>query len=471
MNDAAGDGDSMTSAVPSGIPVPTTPSQGRAKRWLRRLLFTLLSVVLALYLIVWRVALRIVEHPSWPPPADAMTPDQAQSVTEAFARKGDRDRQDVAIAYAPTTASDVRLFLDGPQFFPAMLDDIATARDSIHMQMFGITPGEIADQFVDALVEQANARVEVRVSVDYYGAKVSTQSKPYFDALRNAGVEVVVNNEWPMDRDGLYGEQAVDWLSDEVGKADHRKMLVIDGRVGWVGGAGLQDHFNASTFRDVFVRVEGTIVRQMQAVFLTSFVALGGPLDGEPGALAAYFPAPRDPGTIRTTLLQNIPNGFLPGTQASREIIEQATTRLDILNPYFTDPGIVDRVVAAAERGVRVRLLVSAQSNNEPADAALKHEYGRLLKAGVEIWEYPVTMHAKVTIADDAMIVGTINYDAWALYRNLEIALLFEDATAADMGVTQFVVPNIANSTPGEVPTGRRERVENWIWDKLTYFL
>jgi cardiolipin synthase len=114
---------------------------------------------------------------------------------------------------------------------------------------------------------------------------------------------------------------------------------------------------------------------------------------------------------------------------------------------------------------------VSEKSNNPPADAALRHEYGRLLDAGVEIWEYPAVMHAKVTIADDVLVVGTVNYDAWALYRNLEIALIFEDADLAEEARETFVEPDIANSRPGSEPEAVRDRVENWFWDKLTYFL
>jgi len=441
------------------------------RRRIKRFAFGIVAATSLAYLIVWWVSLRIVEHPSWPPPTDAVTPDQAQSITEEFARHANPRRDDVAIPYAPTTASDVRLFLDGPEFFPAMLADIETANHSVHLHMFGITEGEVARRFVDALIARATTGIEVRMIVDSYGAKVNAESKPYFSALEAAGVQIVVNHVFPPDRDGLYGDETLDWRMDEVGQSDHRKALVIDGLTGWVGGAGLQDHFNADTFHDVFVRVEGNVVRQVQSVFLTSFDALGGPLSGVPGALAAYFPTPAEPGTIRTTLLQNIPGGFVPGTQASRAVIEASTERLDIMNPYLTDPGMLDRIVDAADRGVNVRLLVSKRTNNPPADAALKHQYGRLLAAGVEIWEYPVTMHAKVTIADNAMIVGTINYDAWALYRNLEIALLFEDPVVAGMGVTHFVEPDIERSTPGVAPTDRGERFRHWFWDKLVYFL
>jgi len=279
---------------------------------LRRVAVASVITLLAAYLIVWWVALRIVEHPSWPPPADAVTASQAQAVTEEFARRDDPGRDDVAIPFAPATASDIQLFLDGPEFFPAMLADIDAAEGSIHLQMFGMTEGDIAAQFTAALARRAQSGIDVRMIVDFYGAKVDAESSPYFDELTAAGVEVVVNNVFPLDRDGLVDEHAIDWRQDEVGQSDHRKAMVVDGRIGWVGGAGFQDHFNGGTFHDVFVRVEGDVVRQMQAAFLTSFCSLGGPVSGEPGSLEAYFPALADPGTIRTTLLQNIPAGSCP---------------------------------------------------------------------------------------------------------------------------------------------------------------
>ncbi len=185
----------------------------------------------------------------------------------------------------------------------------------------------------------------------------------------------------------------------------------------------------------------------------------------------AYFPEPSDPGRIPTTLVQNIPGGFVPATQAIREAMETATTSLDVMNPYFTDPGMIDRIADASKRGVDVRILVSQESNNKPADAALRHEYGRLTGSGVEVWEYPAVMHAKVIIADDTLIVGTVNLDAWALYRNLEIALIFDDGQLADQARQEWIEPDIARSRPGEAPDGTVDRVKSWFWDKLTYFL
>jgi cardiolipin synthase A/B len=462
----------MTSSTPE--PPHSLTSErgpGRWRRRLRRALRALAALFLIALVAGWWFVLRIVEDDHWPPPADAVTAAGSQAMTEAFARRDDPWRDDVAIPYAPSTASSVRLYPGGEQFFPAMLAEIEDARRSIHLMMFTFTPGEWGTRFADTLSAKAREGVEVRLTVDRYGAKVNGKSAAMFGAMADAGVQIVVNDIFPLQAEGVLPDRARTLRQDEVGQADHRKLLIVDGRSGWIGGAGFEDHFAAGPtggFHDVFVRVEGDIVRQMQAVFLTSFRAYGGAV---PQDLAPYFPEPDDPGAIHVTLLQNIPGGFLPATQASREVLEGARETLDIMNPYFTDTGMLDRIVDAGERGVRVRILVPVESNNPPADAALRHQYGRLRDVGVEIWEYPAVMHAKVTVADDTVIVGTVNYDAWALYRNLEIALLIENAAVADDARASFIEPDIARSRPGEGLSGRRESIEGWIWDKLTYFL
>ena len=244
---------------------------------------------------------------------------------------------------------------------------------------------------------------------------------------------------------------------------------MIDGHVVWTGGAGIEDHFNDGRFHDLMVRVTGDVVRQAQAAFLTSFHGHGGPL---PADLSHLFPAPREPGTTPIALAQVIPGGFIAASQAIREQIDEARERLDVMNPYLTDPDSIEQLLAAARRGVKVRVVVSAHSNNHVATAALKHRYADLDAAAVDVWEVPSTVvHAKVVIADDVLSFGTLNHDAWALYRNSEIVMIARSPQAAELVRQRLFEPDIARSERGEPASTTGERLAGWLGDKLTYYL
>jgi cardiolipin synthase len=322
-----------------------------------------------------------------------------------------------------------------------------------------------------ALLERKLAEgVEVRVIVDGLGSRPYRDARAMFSGLAAAGAQIVVNHLLPPDRDGLFPDrQQIDWRQDEIGRADHRKLYVIDGAIAWTGGAGIEDHFHDGGFHDVMVRVTGDVVRQAQAAFLTSFRGHGGPL---PGDLSGLFPEPADPGSTPVALAQVIPGGFVAASQAIREQIDAARERLDVMNPYFTDRDVIERILAAARRGVSVRVVISEKSNNAQATAALKHRYADLFAAGVEVWELSGTVvHAKVVIADDVVSFGTVNLDAWALYRNSEIMMIARSHEAAEAMRERLFEPDIARAKRGEPPSGTRQRVESWLCDKLTYFL
>ena len=244
---------------------------------------------------------------------------------------------------------------------------------------------------------------------------------------------------------------------------------MIDGAIAWTGGAGIEDHFNDGRFHDLMVRVTGDVVRQAQAAFLTSFRGHGGSL---PADLAPYFPEPDDAGSTPIALAQVIPGGFVAASQAIAEQIEGARDRLDVMNPYLTDHAMLERIIAAARRGAKVRVFVSERSNNGPATAALRHRYADLLGAGVEVWEIARTVvHAKVVVADDVVSFGTVNLDAWALYRNSEIMMIARSTELAARLEERLFGPDISRATPGEPPAATRARLESWSWDKLTYYL
>jgi cardiolipin synthase len=407
---------------------------------------------------------------SWPPPHDAVTAAGAQAATEAFVARQGIGTRDAALDFAWSTAATIETLVEGVEFFPRIFADVEAAESSVHILMFGWREGEIGKKMAALLERKLAGGVEVRAIVDAFGSRPYKEAREMFTGLAAAGAQIVVNDLFPPDRDGLFPDgQRIDWRQDEVGRADHRKLYVIDGASAWTGGAGIEDHFENGGFHDVMVRVTGDVVRQAQAAFLTSFHGHGGPL---PADLSPYFPEPAAPGTTPVALAQVIPGGFVAASEAIREQIGQARKRLDVMNPYLTDRDMIGRILAAARRGVKVRVVVSEASNNAQATAALKHHYPDLLEAGAEVWELPGTVvHAKVVVADDVVSFGTVNLDAWALYRNSEIMMIAESPEAAGLLEERLFEPDIARSKRGEPLSGTRARLESWLSDRFSFVL
>jgi cardiolipin synthase len=399
-----------------------------------------------------------------------VTPTGAQAATEAFVAQDGMRPYNAALDFAWSTAATIEPLVEGVNFFPRIFADVEAARSSVHILMFGWREGEVGTKMAALLERKLTDGLEVRAIVDGFGSRPYKEAREMFTRLAKAGAEIVVNDVFPPDRDGLFPDgQRIDWRQDEVGRADHRKLYVIDGAIAWTGGAGIEDHFQNGGFHDVMVRVTGDVVRQAQAAFLTSFHGHGGPL---PSDLSRYFPEPADRGSTPIALAQVIPGGFVAASQAIREQIGAARERLDVMNAYLTDRDMLERILAAARRSVKVRVVVSEISNNDQATAALKHRYRDLREAGAEVWELPGTVvHAKVVVADDVVSFGTVNLDAWALYRNSEIMMIAESAEVAALLEERLFEPDIARSKHGEPPSGTRERIEGWVWDKLSFVL
>ena len=418
-------------------------------------------------LLLFGVFSRIVsvqEDPSWPPPPSAVTAETALDAVDSF----DGGPRDVGLDFAWSSAATVEPFVDGVNFFPQILSDIEAAESSVHILMFGWKAGDVGTEFAAVLEQKLADGVEVRIIVDAIGSAAFTGSGDMFSRLADSGAEIVVNDTAPIDGDGLYQDRSLSWAQSEVGRADHRKLYVIDGVTAWTGGAGIEDHFRNGEFHDVMVRVTGDVVRQTQAAFLTSFQSHGATL---PDDLSAYFPAPASAGDMPTALVQVVPGGFASATQATRELIDSAELRLDIMNPYLTDRDMIERIINASERGVDVRVILSEESNNFMAATATQHRFGDLLEAGVEVWEFPgAVVHAKLIVSDDTVQFGTLNLDAWALYRDFEIALITEDADTADAFVATVFEPDIERSQLAEASSGASV-VLGWLADKIAYFL
>ena len=369
---------------------------------------------------------------------------------------------DLALAFDETAANTAEVHVEGRTFYPPILADIDAASSSVHINQFGFRPGEIGEQFADALLAKAAEGVPVRVVVDRQGSDPDRSSRAFYERLVNGGVEVRVvraaqlrGAPEPVAADG---EER--WNLRTLGHIDHRKVFVVDGRFGWVGGAGIEDHFNDGRYHDLFVRVTGPVVSQLQLVFLATFRWLAGEIPLE--ELDVLFPdLPADPGAVPAIVLHNAPGRYRPITTAIADLLDQATDTLEVINPYVSDRAMIRRIERAARRGVRVRLFVPADANNWACAAAQHHHHPALLDAGVRILEYPTMLHAKAFVRDGHdVLAGTCNLEAWSLKRFFEIDVLVRSPALAAQFEERFSAPAEVVSSPGRTPEGARERLK-----------
>jgi cardiolipin synthase A/B len=372
-------------------------------------------------------------------------------------------RDGLALAFPVSAAASAEVLVAGTSFYPPMLDDIAAATSSVHVNQFGFKPGVVGDVFAETLTAKAGEGVPVRLVVDGLGSAPDKGSRDHFRRLVAGGVQVCVNRASKLRATvGPLGEpMAKRWNLSAVGHVDHRKVVVVDGRLGWVGGAGIEDHFNDGRFHDLFLRVTGPVVAQLQLVFLAGFRWLGGG-DISRSDLDALFP-PLDEGDdpIPAVVRHNAPGSYRPITTAIARLFDDAVETLDVVNPYVTDRGMIRRIETAARRGVRVRLFTPANGNNWACAAAQHFHHARLLDGGVRILEYPTMLHAKAFVRDgEELLAGTCNLDAWSLKRFFEIDLqLWSEAVAAQFE-ERFSAPAEEVSAPGRPASGLSERIK-----------
>jgi cardiolipin synthase len=345
--------------------------------------------------------------------------------------------EDLALTFEETTAATVDVHVGGSTFFPLILADIGAATSSVHINQYGFRPGTIGDRFADALLAKAAEGVAVRVVVDRIGSRPGGSSRDFYERLRAGGVDVRVMRA--------------------PGRIDHRKQFVVDGRVGWVGGAGIEDHFADGRFHDLFLRLTGPVVAQLQLVFVASFRWLGGTIPA--GQVAALFPD-AEPGAIPATVLHNAPGSYRPIATAIAKLFDGAQETLDVVNPYVADKAMIRRLADAARRGVRVRLFVPAHPNNKMCAAAQRHHHPELLDAGVRILGHPAMLHAKAFVRDrEQVLAGTCNLEAWSLKRFFELDVDVRSRELAASFEERFSAPAEAVATPLSAPSGAASRL------------
>jgi cardiolipin synthase len=380
---------------------------------------------------------------------------------------------DLAVAFAESRASSVEVHVEGRNFYPPMLADVASASSSVHINQFGFRPGAVGDAFADALVAKAAEGVSVRLVVDRQGSDPERTSRALYERLTSAGIEIcVVRATKPRVPSGPLGsDSATRWNLGGLGHIDHRKFVIVDGRVGWIGGAGIEDHFQDGRFHDLFVRVAGPVVAQLQLVFLAGFRWLGGAVSA--AEVETLFPElDAGPEAVPALVLHNAPGRYRPITDAIARLIESANETLDVINPYVTDRRMIRRIEDAARRGVRVRLFVPANANNWACAAAQRFHHAKLLVAGVRILEYPTMLHAKAFVRDgEEVLAGTCNLEAWSLKRFFEIDLQVWSKAVASQFDERFCADAESVSSPGRPLDGAKERAKATVFAALSPLL
>ncbi len=326
---------------------------------------------------------------------------------------------------------EVTILQNGDAFFPAMLEAIRKAKDSVNFEVYIFEPDEIGRQFMDAFKDRARAGVEVRLLLDGFGGIKMT--KRYRAELREAGVTVA--------RFRPFGLRSL----VRFYKRTHRRAIVIDGRIGFTGGAAVSKKWkgnvsNPHEWRDSMTRVMGPMVAGIQSAFAINWVHCCGEVIAGP----RFFPTfERGPGPCGLSVVSSPSDAMQPIRLLFWVSFINAKRRLWICNSYFIpDNRLRNAAIERAKSGVDVRVLVPGNNTDAlPVQAAGRSYYEELLAAGVRIFEFqPAMMHAKTTVVDGAWsIVGSANLDERSMELNEENVLGIADkdfAQAIERGVT-----------------------------------
>jgi cardiolipin synthase len=329
----------------------------------------------------------------------------------------------VLLGAEATGGNQYTVLTNGDQIFPAMLAAVNGARRRISFETYIFNQGSVGEQFTQAFEAAARRGVQVNLVVDAMGS--NKIPKEWQERLKAAGVKV-----------GEFGQPK--WYAlEELNYRTHRKILVVDGRIGFTGGVGLDDQWlghaqDKNHWRDTMVRIEGPVVRLMEGAFNENFIETLGPVTPIVDPPEQIPASPLDSAMV----LRSSPSG---GSNDLKRLyllaIAAARRSLDICSPYFvTDESSEWALREARQRGVRIRIVVEGDlTDAQPVKYASRQAYQRLMDTGIEIYEYqPTMMHTKVIVVDGAWsMFGSANFDNRSLELNDEMNVAVSDKDLA----------------------------------------
>lgn len=314
--------------------------------------------------------------------------------------------------------------LQDDELFPAIFKDIEAARHSIHLETFVWTAGKTEKRMIDALSARAREGIEVRVIIDAIGGSKADSAN--LDKLRQSGVEVCI-----------YCKPRL-WNWRRFNQRTHRKLLIIDGRIGYTFGHGIADYWagvEEKQCRDTGIRLQGPVVHALQGAFVENWMEETHCLIAGDGCFPELHPVGNSKAHVVTSASSDVLSKV---SLLYRIAIISARREILIQNPYFApDKDIVELLAQAVKRGVKVSLMIPGQhADHQIVRRAGCHLFEPLLRAGIKIYEYkPTLLHQKIMIVDDIWShIGSTNFDARSLELNEEISMgLIDSDIAAEL--------------------------------------
>jgi cardiolipin synthase len=330
---------------------------------------------------------------------------------------------------APIIAGNrIEVLLNGDETFPVMLRDIRAAKATITFAQYLFEGGSLAREFAEAFAERCRAGVQANILLDSHGS--GRTPADILALMRDSGCHIEFFR--PVEVPAII----FPWRLLHYNYRNHRRILVIDGRVGFTGGYGISDTWNGDGrtekhWRETNARIEGPAVKFLQAAFAESWlettaIAIGG---------EGYFPRLTPIGKMPVQIVSSSPaGGSFQNYMLFLLSINSARKSILITNPYFIpDEAMTDALLKAVQRGVRVVVLAPGKIDSRLTYVASRSHYGELLLGGVEIFEYqPALMHAKTMVVDGVWAtIGSTNFDNRSFALNEELNLTVYDTSLA----------------------------------------
>ena len=420
-------------------------SRGNSKRKFWTIVLTVLLTVLGVALAMnFAIPEKRLEH----------------KVEHKYAIADAQFRREMGVLLGPAILPGNRVtdLENGDEIFPAMLEAIASAQHTITFETYIYWSGQVGKRFADALCDRARAGVDVAVTIDAVGG--SDIDAGLLPQMRAAGVQVE-----------LY--RPLRWYTvSRLNNRTHRKLLVVDGKVGFTGGVGIGTPWEGHAqdpdhWRDIHFRIEGPVVAQMQAAFNDNWIKTTGRiLHG-----GTHFPGIEPAGDMDANVFMSSPAG---GSESMHlmylTVIAAAAQRIDLAAAYFIpDPLMLEALLAARDRGVRLRVLMpGANTDSGAVRLASKADWGPLLEAGAQMYEYdPTMLHNKLLIADGELVsVGSTNFDQRSFELNDEATLnVYDRSFAARM--TQVFEDDLRHAHPYTLEMWRNRSLAERLAEKF----